>query len=280
MPSIEDVLFIAFAVKLLLLGNAFLNDADTGWHIRSGDMILQNMSVPQRDIFSYTMYGQPWMDHEWLSQVIFSVLHQAWGLTGVILLTVLVLSCTFYSFYRFLLEKQVSLLLSVILTFMTVGITSVHWLGRPHIFSLYLTLIWYRQLDRHEKTGEIRFLYPLPFIMMLWVNLHGAYITGFILTGIYFTGTVLQRYFENDSAVKSSFRKKAYHQVALAGVCILTALINPYGFRMLLFPFEFMRLGYIRDNIQEWASPDFHETILYELPLLLLMGGVDSILHL
>lgn len=271
MPSIEDVLFVAIAIKLLSLGDTFLRDADTAWHIRAGDVILQKGSVPKGDVFSYTMLEQPWINHEWLSQVIFSILHHFWGLTGLVILTLLLLCFTFLYFYRFLLELHISLLLSVILTLLAATITSVHWLARPHIFSLLLTLVWYRQLERYQRTGLKSALYPLPPLMMLWVNLHGAYLTGFILLGIYMIGNGLQQIFVSDYKKKHELRNRAFHLLSFTGFCLLTALINPYGYRMLIFPFRFMGSKYIQDYIVEWASPNFHETILFSLPLLLLI---------
>jgi hypothetical protein len=271
MPSIEDVLFVAFFVKLLSLGDTFLRDADTAWHIRAGDVILQKGFVPREDVFSYTMLGEPWINHEWLSQVIFSILHRFFGLTGLVILTLLLLCFTFLYFYRFLLELHISLFLSVILTLLAATITSVHWLARPHIFSLLLTLVWYRQLDRYQRTGAKKALYILPPLMMLWVNLHGAYLTGFILLGIYILGNGLQQFFDSDQKKIDEVRYRIFHLFSFTGFCLLTALINPYGYRMLLFPFQFMGSKYIQDYIVEWASPNFHDTLLFSLPLLLLI---------
>jgi hypothetical protein len=270
-PSIEDVLFITIAIKLLSFGEAFLRDADTAWHIRAGDVILQHLSVPRTDVFSYTARDQSWINHEWLSQVIFSILHHVSGLTGVVVLTALLLCCTFFYFYRFLLELGVSLLLAVILTLLAATITSVHWLARPHIFSLLLTLVWYRQLERYRRSGAQSALYPLPLIMLFWVNLHGAYVTGFILLGLYLAGDLLEWACCKDQMEKGRLLSRVTPLSIVAACCVLTALVNPYGYRLLIFPFQFMSSTYIRDYINEWASPNFHETIFYELPLMLLL---------
>lgn len=270
-PSIEDVLFISIAVKILGFGKALLFDADTAWHIRAGDVILEQWHVPRTDVFSYTARDQPWVNHEWLSQVILSIVHHLSGLTGVVVLTALLLCFTFFYFYRFLLEMEVSLLLAVMLTLLAVTITSVHWLARPHIFSLLLTLLWYRQLERHQRLGARSALYPLPLIMLFWVNLHGAYVTGFILLGIYCVGNGLEWMFCKDQTEKDRLFSRLTPLSIVAGACVLAALVNPYGYRLLIFPFQFMSSTFIRDYIIEWASPDFHETSFYELPFMLLI---------
>src|SRR5947199_7417963 len=64
---------------------ALLADGDTGWHIRTGDFILQNGRVPWRDLFSYSRPGEPWFAWEWLADVLFALLHRWRGLEGVAL---------------------------------------------------------------------------------------------------------------------------------------------------------------------------------------------------
>src|SRR5205814_8817890 len=68
--------------------------------------------------------------------------------------------------------------------------SGLHWLARPHIFSLLLTVVWYRILDdyQYKKINRLRFL---PLLMLLWVNLHGGFILGFVLLGVYLAGNAL-----------------------------------------------------------------------------------------
>src|SRR5579862_7188823 len=85
LPSLPDFLFLALLLWLFAAGgaNGLLADGDTGWHIRTGDYILAHHAVPHKDIFSFTRPDAPWYAWEWLSDVIFSALHQAWGVKGI-----------------------------------------------------------------------------------------------------------------------------------------------------------------------------------------------------
>lgn len=70
-PSISDIIFISVFLYLSLsIGNSLLNDGDTGYHIRAGDYIIENLSIPKKDLFSYHYPPFPWTAHEWLSEVV------------------------------------------------------------------------------------------------------------------------------------------------------------------------------------------------------------------
>src|ERR1700720_2638850 len=65
-------LWVGVAVYVLLIaaGNKLLNDPDTLWHVTVGQWILDHRAVPETDVYSFTMRGQPWNSFFWLSQVL------------------------------------------------------------------------------------------------------------------------------------------------------------------------------------------------------------------
>ena len=107
-PSLSDCLFLAILVWVFAAGSGWsvlLADGDTGWHIRTGEYILDTRAVPVRDLFSFSKAGQPWFAWEWLSDVIFALLHRAWGLKGVVAFTGLVLSFSSALLYRYMMWR-------------------------------------------------------------------------------------------------------------------------------------------------------------------------------
>lgn len=269
MPSIGEVLFLAILLNILVQGNALLGDPDTGMHIRAGDYILETLSIPKTDIFSHTMLGQPWIAHEWLSEVLFSLIHRIAGLKGLVVTTALVISATFMVLFRLLLARQVSLLLAVMMTILAADTSSIHWLVRPHVISMFLTTVWYFLLDSHQRSRNRVYLYPLPFLMALWVNLHVAYFTGLVLIGIYLLGNWCDFLF----CPQWNDRKKHKQLMAALGsagaVCLGAVLLNPNGYKILFLPFQFLNSEYILNHISEMVSPSFHGFSFFELYLLL-----------
>ena len=119
LPSLSDVAFLAPIVFLFVRSNGarvLLRDSDTGWHIRCGQWIIANGRVPDRDVFSFTKYGQPWFAWEWLWDVIFGWMHSQWGLAAVALASLLVICATSALVYRLALWKSGNPLISIVLT--------------------------------------------------------------------------------------------------------------------------------------------------------------------
>src|SRR5205085_9547162 len=112
--------------------SVLLADGDTGWHIRTGDYILDTRSVPVRDLFSFSKPGEPWFAWEWLSDVIFALLHRAWGLKAVAVFAGLVLSLAATLLFRHMIWRGANLLAAVATTLVAAGASTIHYLARPH----------------------------------------------------------------------------------------------------------------------------------------------------
>ena len=82
-PSPLDVFFgvlllAAFAHPQGL--RSLLSDGDTGWHIRTGELVLATGHAPVADPFSFSRPRQPWFAWEWLADVVFA---EVWRWRGV-----------------------------------------------------------------------------------------------------------------------------------------------------------------------------------------------------
>ena len=67
---------------LLLAGNRLLLDPDTMWQVTVGQWILEHRAVPETDVYSFTMRGQPWISTQWLAQVIYAEAYAVAGWSG------------------------------------------------------------------------------------------------------------------------------------------------------------------------------------------------------
>src|SRR5579872_2789185 len=71
-PSLGDVAFLMPLVFLfagLEGAHSLLSDGDTGWHIRAGQWMLAQGTIPHRDLFSFTRPDGAWFAWEWLSEI-------------------------------------------------------------------------------------------------------------------------------------------------------------------------------------------------------------------
>jgi hypothetical protein len=94
--------------------------------------------------------------------------------------------------------------------------------------------------------------------MLLWVNLHGGFLTGFILLGIYLFGNTV-KFIKSKESERNNYKKKIRLLGLITIACLLVCLINPYGYHILLFPFKLVSNKFIMDNIREFMAPNFHK---------------------
>lgn len=268
LPSIPDVIFIIILAIIISGEGNLLGDADTGYHIRAGEYIIENLNVPDHDIFSFISPPIEWTAHEWLSEVVFALIHKVSGLTGIVVATAILIASVFFLLLKFLRSSGVSIIVAALLVALAAAASTIHWLARPHIFSLLLTLIWYIVLDTYQFKKK-NYLYLLPPLMLLWVNLHGGFIAGFVLLAVYITGNFLKAIFVKEERHEASVRLKIL--LLFSTLCLLASLLNPKGYEILVFPFKLTANSFIMNNVSEWLSPNFHTDLRYEYMLLLMV---------
>ena len=268
LPSVRDIVFIFLFWSLVTgpLSNRPLADPDIGWHIRTGERILATHSLPRTDTFSSTMHGQPWFAWEWLYDILLGILHHACGLNGVVWLCALLVAAVFTMLLAQLLRRGAGLLLAIMLMLLAETAATIHLYARPHIVSWLFSLLWFVVLERWERCEHARpprwIFWFFPASMLLWVNLHGGWLLGLALLGIYtFAATVENwraRKKKNDAlaAVCSAQRARAMAMAWLASAA--ATLANPYGWRLHAHIYRYLGDRYLMDLIDEFRSPDFH----------------------
>lgn len=258
-PSVGDLVFVLLLGGLTLGAAArlLLRDAGIGWHIRAGQLILATRSIPHTDPFSATMQGKAWYAWEWLFDALVAVFHHFAGLNGVVFGSALVIACTFALMLRRMLARGANLLVSILLLLLALAASSVHLFARPHILSWLLTVVWFGMLDRFEADGKTVNLLWLPLMTMLWVNLHGGFLVGFVLLAIYFASAMIQWLAASrDDNGELVQRAKA---LLLAGVLSFAAsFANPYGYRLHIHIYRYLTDRFLMDHIDEFLSPNFH----------------------
>jgi hypothetical protein len=153
LPSLADFAFlmpIVFLFGRMDGVRTLLSDCDTGWHIRTGEWIIANGWVPMRDIFSFSKPGSPWFAWEWLSDVLFARLNGMGGLQAVVMFTVVMLSVTFGALFL-LVRRKSNPIVAIAVTVLAAAGSSIHWLARPHLFTLLFLVLFYAALEQVKE---------------------------------------------------------------------------------------------------------------------------------
>ncbi len=270
LPSLSSLFFFLVFFGALGLGPRMMNvDGDLGRHLTIGAYILDHRTIPLQDIFSHTMSGVELTPHEWLSQVLFALSYRWLGLNGPVYLAALVIALAISLSFRQALARSGSVLAALILGILAMAASSLHWLTRPHVFTFLCLVLWGIGLEglRH---GKARW-YGLPLLMLLWANLHGAFVSGFLLWGLYGLGYCWERWIDPqpEKVFAPGFGRKF---VLLGGVSFLATLVNPAGFKLWSTSLGYVGNSYLVGHTAEYFSPDFHNSSTWPFLLLLVLG--------
>jgi hypothetical protein len=246
-----------------------LGDAGIGWHIRTGQQIVATHAIPRVDSFSSTLAGKPWFAWEWLYDLIAGPVEAALGLNGVVWFTAVLIAAVFAWMFRLLIARGTNLLSAVLLLLLSVSASMIHFLARPHVVSWLFTLAWFWILDSSERdsfTGERksrRWLWALPPLMLVWVNVHGGFLVGFVLLGIFLLGAAWTWFRSKEGRIEEVLRKVAARNRTrkLVWVSLLSgaaSLVNPYGWVLYSHVYHYLSNRFLMDHIDEFQSPNFH----------------------
>lgn len=269
-PSLSDLFFIAMMVWLFAGGpfgwQGLLSDGDAGWHIRTGEWILDHGAVPYQDLFSFSKPGGQWFAWEWLADVIDAGLYRIAGLKGVVLFAAVIITTFATTLVRRMTWRGTHLFAALLLALLGVGASSVHFLARPHIFTLlFLSIaVWMIEADRAHASRRIWLLVPLTVV---WTNLHGGFLSLIAILGLTAVGTAIEVWLGNGRTIRDSLR---YGALTIA--CGAASLVNPYGWNLHIHVAEYLRSDWIRNVVQEFQSPSFRDENMLHFEALLLAG--------
>ncbi|HSW51549.1 MAG TPA: hypothetical protein VLH09_15290, partial [Bryobacteraceae bacterium] len=273
-PSLTDLLLASLVAWLFVAGEGWkvlLADGDTGWHIRTGDYILQSGTIPSRDIFSFSRSGEPWFAWEWLSDVIFSLLHSHWGLAGVAALTGSVLALGALVVFGHMLWRGANPMVALATLLVAVSASAIHYLARPHIFTLLLLplSLWMVERDLRKPSPAVWLLVPLSAV---WVNLHGGFFALPACLVVMAAGHGTQQWIGRERRVPDwrGLRRLG----ALAAATAAASVANPYGFGLHRHVWSYLRSDWIRNAVDEFQSPKFRSENLLHFELLLVAALV------
>jgi hypothetical protein len=279
LPSLAD---FAFLMPILYLfghmegATTMLGDCDTGWHIRTGEWIIAHGWVPFRDVFSFTKPGAPWFAWEWLSDVLFAKLNAFGGLQAVVLFSIVLVSTIFAALYL-LVRRKANPLVALVITMVAAASSSIHWLARPHLFTLLFLVLFYAALEQ-VREGRTRvlgvpILAALPVITILWTNLHAGFFVGALMIVAYGGGELLHLLFSCNTENRRPVWLQAGRYFLSAFACLAASLINPYTYHLHVHMAKYLQDPYNSEHIQEFLSMSFHDPRAMFLEAMLLMAA-------
>lgn len=259
---------MALASNFVLWGFAIgiYKSNDYYWHLKAGEIIVELGKLPTGDPFSYTFLGERWVLHEWLFELLLYALDAAAGPGGTIIAVILIASAAVYIPYSIANERiaqpAVSFLLAALFSVILFSLAA----ARPQIFSYLFFAITLGVIIRAVNTNKILPLALLPPLMVIWVNMHGAYILGLALIAghavLEWGGWLIAR------ECKASRKRAAIWLSLTFFACVAASAVNPWGVYHWLYPLEVMQLKLV-PFINEWKP-----VMLFRQGVFFLLSGV------
>jgi hypothetical protein len=236
-------------------------DHDVFWHLSAGQQILRSGGLPDRNLFSATFPDHPWLDLEWLFQVVIAACFQAGGWLGVALFKVLVVCLTGVTVFAAVLAAgagpwSAAALAAGVLAVMRLRITE-----RPHLVSYLFFAAILCVLARRARGGRAA-IWALPPLFALWSNIHPELLAGLLFLGAVVVGEALDR-----RRAGGPVRDRGDLLPPVLLLCSAATLANPGGWRVLQYPLLHLGLGSFID------LTEFRSSFGYPVPLFWLTLG-------
>jgi len=230
---VSSFLILAVYVVLSCQQISFRKAPDLGRLLRDGELVLAGQyAVLHQNYYSYTNPTSDFPNHHWLSAILAYGASKVFGLAGLNLVWIGMGAVTFL-LYFWIAEREAGLPAAAAFGVALMPLTIVRTGIRPEVFSMLVVAIFFTVLwGVYRRTVQPAWLWTLPALEVLWVNLHPGFILGPVLIGT-FLATELFTFRKSGSLVGAW---KLSTLFAILGLATVAGLANPNGIRGLLFP--------------------------------------------
>ena len=283
----DAALFVSIVTLFycLILFNAprkLFRDSDAGWHIITGEKILEEKQLPRTDPYSFTRAGQPWMAWEWGADCIMGAAEQRAGLTGVAWIFVVTIAAVTWFWFRLNWVVNGNFLFACLLASPMLSTTNLHWLARPHIFSWILMpgCVWFFESSDFQSQSRFRLRHAAIMFSgtALWANLHASFLFVPVVAAVYAVSHLLRPLIWNLDRHIEWRRARWYAFATLSALA--GSLLNPYGVELHRHVLQYLADSALLDRVGEFQTFNFHVEGATQILLMLAMAASGGILAL
>lgn len=238
-------------------------DPDLWGHVKFGLDHLSLGALQHVDPYSYTASGKPWVNHEWLFEIVLAAAYRAGDSAGLLALKAAATFSTGLLLWKLTRRGSKDILARSVVFTLSFLVLSRFSLVRPQLasfflFSLLLYLCFAPSVQGGPRQPPRKLWIASPLIMGLWSNLHGGFVAGLCL--LFLVG-----------AARAARREWApLASLALILLCAGATLANPYGTGLHATVFRALGNPLTRATIVEWKPPAIFDPAEPILPIFFL----------
>jgi hypothetical protein len=253
--------------KTLLLGGVMIvilslfvageQDPDFWWHLRIGRWMVDHGRLPSTDIFTHTVPSHVWTDHEYLTEILMWLVYSSTGVVGLAIAFGLVTWAGFWLIYQQVSRRQPWVIVGIGLAIGAVAGSPI-WGPRAQMITFFLTCLELYWLQAY-LSGRSRAIQLFPLVMVLWANLHGGWVIGFVWLGVALVAELIGWVWDRENP---AHRAHVRLLAIITAASVVAVAATPHG--LSLYPYPFQTQGSVAQQrlIVEWFSPDFHQVYL------------------
>ncbi len=240
-PNLDDVwMVLALALPAFLTLISRLHTVDLAYHLRLGQLIRATAAIPSRDTFTFTAFGEAWVDQPWLAQVILDATYRIGGFAGLVAMRAA--TVTAISAFVFVTcrsrggSSRASSLLAAAGFFVALPYLSL----RPQLFgALFFAATVFVIVTR----GDGRRLWVVPLLAVAWANMHGSFVFAPALVAFALAEDFLH------------LRVVRRRTAAVFAATIVATCLTPWGPGVWKYAASLMSNDTIRTSVTEWRAP-------------------------
>lgn len=233
---------VSVFILIFILSHKAIFDLDIWLHLKAGEIIVKNKMIPLNDIFSFTLGAKPWVDHEWLFQVLVYLIYTSWSADGLIVAQSCVITLAFWVLFLIGYRTVKSYAEVVCLVFIAAYASVSRFNIRPDMVSLCFFAVFLYFLLFHIERKRI---WLLVLIQVLWVNMHGYFFLGPLTTAFFVFAEFIRRkvkflpwHWKGQLALSDTVYRRLKQVLLLV---ILACFLNPNGLKGAGYPFFVMK---------------------------------------
>jgi len=243
LPPLEAIVIVA----LFMFSVKPLEDGDTFMHLATGRLVASG-TLPGVDVYSHTIQGKVWHNHEWLAAWGLYQAYRFSGFPAVAVLGALFAAGTLLAVLGLFNAQEVRSPLARAGALVVAAFFATHNVTpRPHMVTMLFLPVQMNLLLWHRRTGRLLPLGLLPLLFLVWANSHGGFILGALPFLIEGTDALV--------ALRAGIEgaRARVKQLACTGAaCLVAIAMNPQGIELFLFPFRFAQRPRFLQQVMEW----------------------------
>lgn len=269
-------LFMLLAVFLPAVASmlAPVLTGDVSYQIRAGELMLEAGEILDSDPFTFTVFGEPWVNQQWGASIAFALVYDSAGWVGLLLMRAVLIGLAFGFVYAACRATEASQIVSSLVTLAAFVVAATNLALRSQMFGVVLFAAVVAILAWRRKYPLL--LWLIPLIMIVWANTHGSFFVGWAAIGVAALDDLLAR------------RRLAAVTITVGVLSVLATLIHPWGVEMWAYVVELSTNPLVALLVTEWQAPTlktptglfFFISVAIVLGLLIQRGRVISWLQI